>query len=66
MPPYFAKRLSFPEAVTPWNVERLRQLVMNGPHTHPGALAVEDCAGRVVALSRMDAKARSLPLNTPL
>jgi DNA-directed RNA polymerase beta' subunit len=26
VPPYFAKRLCFPERVTPWNVERLREV----------------------------------------
>ncbi|KAF6245033.1 hypothetical protein COO60DRAFT_1650460 [Scenedesmus sp. NREL 46B-D3] len=46
VPPYFATRLSFPEAVTPWNVEQLRQAVVNGPHKHPGALAVEDVTGQ--------------------
>jgi DNA-directed RNA polymerase beta' subunit len=56
VPPYFATRLSFPEAVTPWNVEQLRQAVINGPHKHPGALAVEDVTGTVISLSRMDEK----------
>jgi DNA-directed RNA polymerase I subunit RPA1 len=58
VPPYFATRLSFPEAVTPWNVEQLRQAVINGPHKHPGALAVEDVTGQVISLSRMDEKVR--------
>jgi hypothetical protein len=58
VPPYFAMRLSFPEAVTPHNVEHLRQLVRNGAHKYPGALAVEDCTGRVIQLSRLDEKQR--------
>lgn len=58
VPPYFATRLSFPEAVTPWNVEELRQAVINGPHKHPGALAVEDVTGQVISLSRIDEKVR--------
>ncbi|KAL3142271.1 hypothetical protein ABBQ38_002614 [Trebouxia sp. C0009 RCD-2024] len=51
VPPYFAKRLSFPERVTPWNVRELRQMVMNGPEKHPGAVAVEDEFGRVISLA---------------
>jgi hypothetical protein len=56
VPPYFAMRLSFPEAVTPHNVEHLRQLVKRGAHQYPGALAVEDCSGRVISLSKLDEK----------
>jgi DNA-directed RNA polymerase I subunit RPA1 len=51
-------RLSFPEAVTPHNVEHLRQLVRNGAHKYPGALAVEDCTGRVIQMSRLEEKQR--------
>ncbi|KAF8073189.1 rpa1 [Scenedesmus sp. PABB004] len=58
VPPYFATRLSFPEAVTPWNVERLRAMVTNGHETHPGALAVEDCNGKTVLLSRLKPQQR--------
>lgn len=53
VPPYFAKKLSFPERVTPHNVERLRALVVRGAEEHPGAVAVEDDRGRVVLLERM-------------
>ncbi|XP_020588466.1 DNA-directed RNA polymerase I subunit 1-like [Phalaenopsis equestris] len=37
IPPYFALRLTYPERVTPWNVNKLRQAVMNGPNFYPGA-----------------------------
>ena len=57
VPPYFASRLSFPERVTPWNVERLREAVISGPGRIPGAIAVEDERGRVVLL-RKDKKSR--------
>ena len=57
VPPYFASRLSFPERVTPWNVERLREAVIAGPGRIPGAIAVEDERGRVVLL-RKDKKSR--------
>jgi DNA-directed RNA polymerase I subunit RPA1 len=57
VPPYFASRLSFPERVTPWNLERLREAVVAGPGRNPGAVAVEDERGRVVVL-RPDRKSR--------
>jgi DNA-directed RNA polymerase beta' subunit len=50
VPPYFAARLSFPERVTAWNVERLREAVIAGPGRNPGAVAVEDARGRMVLL----------------
>lgn len=37
IPPYFALRLTYPERVTPWNANKLRQAVMNGPDFYPGA-----------------------------
>ncbi|XAR69446.1 DNA-directed RNA polymerase [Bertholletia excelsa] len=37
IPPYFALRLTYPERVTPWNVLNLRDAVVNGLETHPGA-----------------------------
>ncbi|KAG9134745.1 hypothetical protein Leryth_001057 [Lithospermum erythrorhizon] len=42
VPPYFALRLSYPERVTPWNVAKLREAVINGPESHPGALKYSD------------------------
>ncbi|KAF5840614.1 hypothetical protein DUNSADRAFT_16129 [Dunaliella salina] len=58
VPPYFAKRLCFPEKVTPWNVERLRQAVLRGANELNGAVAVEDERGRVVQLERLDRQKR--------
>ncbi|GAB4843833.1 hypothetical protein Ancab_013795 [Ancistrocladus abbreviatus] len=37
IPPVFALRLTYPERVTPWNVVKLRDAVVNGPEIHPGA-----------------------------
>ena len=42
VPEYIAKILTYPERVTPANIERMRQLVLNGAETHPGANFVED------------------------
>lgn len=37
VPVYVAKTLTYPEVVTRFNMEKLRQLVLNGPDQHPGA-----------------------------
>uniref|UniRef100_A0A7N0T457 DNA-directed RNA polymerase subunit n=1 Tax=Kalanchoe fedtschenkoi TaxID=63787 RepID=A0A7N0T457_KALFE len=37
IPPHFALRLTYPERVTPWNAEKLRKAIINGPAVHPGA-----------------------------
>ncbi|CAK7342498.1 unnamed protein product [Dovyalis caffra] len=37
VPPCFAVKLTYPERVTPWNVAKLRNAVINGPESHPGA-----------------------------
>ncbi|KAA8549764.1 hypothetical protein F0562_001218 [Nyssa sinensis] len=37
IPPYFATRLTYPERVTPWNVVKLRDAIINGSEIHPGA-----------------------------
>lgn len=52
VPPYFAARLSFPERVTPWNAEKLREAVLAGPGRNPGATAIEDERGRIVLLRK--------------
>ncbi|XP_043692047.1 DNA-directed RNA polymerase I subunit 1 [Telopea speciosissima] len=42
IPPYFALRLTYPERVTPWNVNKLRNAVINGAEVHPGATHYAD------------------------
>ncbi|RDW90073.1 DNA-directed RNA polymerase II core subunit RPO21 [Aspergillus mulundensis] len=37
VPKSIARTLTYPEVVTPYNIEKLQQLVMNGPTEHPGA-----------------------------
>lgn len=37
VPVYVAKLLTFPEVVTRQNIERMRELILNGPDVHPGA-----------------------------
>lgn len=47
----FATKLTYPQLVTPWNVQELRQAVMNGPNVHPGASIVvsEDCSRTILS-----------------
>eukprot|EP01119_Soliformovum_irregulare_P000993 TRINITY_DN10740_c0_g1_i1.p1 TRINITY_DN10740_c0_g1~~TRINITY_DN10740_c0_g1_i1.p1 ORF type:complete len:1661 (-),score=520.05 TRINITY_DN10740_c0_g1_i1:41-4441(-) len=37
IPIYFAKKLCYPEPVTPRNFDKMKQAVMNGSNVHPGA-----------------------------
>ncbi|KAL2622234.1 hypothetical protein R1flu_002439 [Riccia fluitans] len=53
IPPYFATRLTYPERVTPWNVQQLRDAVENGPSAHPGATHVEDEDGKLTNLASL-------------
>ena len=45
LPEVFAKKLTYKTPVTHWNVEELRQAVINGPNVHPGAVYVESESG---------------------
>jgi DNA-directed RNA polymerase subunit A' len=45
-----ALKLTIPEAVTSWNIERLRKAVMNGTEVHPGANYVIRPDGRQIDL----------------
>jgi len=58
VPLRFARVLSYKTPVTAWNVAWLRQLVINGAKTWPGATHVEMENGRVQDLSVMSASAR--------
>ena len=40
VPYYVAMELTIPEEVTEWNLERMKQLVLNGPTIHPGAHSI--------------------------
>lgn len=50
----FATKLTYPQPVTPWNVQELRQAVINGPNVHPGASMVINEDGSRTALSAID------------
>ncbi|XP_076249165.1 RNA polymerase I subunit RpI1 [Calliopsis andreniformis] len=51
IPEAFALKLTYPTPVTPWNVVQLRQLVLNGPDVHPGAVLVENEDGSIQRIS---------------
>uniref|UniRef100_F7DQP2 DNA-directed RNA polymerase subunit n=1 Tax=Equus caballus TaxID=9796 RepID=F7DQP2_HORSE len=54
IPMVFATKLTYPQPVTPWNVQELRQAVINGPNVHPGASMVINEDGSRTALSAVD------------
>ncbi|KAK9309722.1 hypothetical protein QLX08_000714 [Tetragonisca angustula] len=54
IPEVFAMKLTYPTPVTPWNVTQLRQLVLNGPDIHPGAVMVEHEDGSIQRISSKD------------
>lgn len=58
IPEAFARKLTYPTAVTPWNVVEIRRLVLNGPDVHPGAVMVENEDGSVQAISSEDSTQR--------
>ena len=37
VPSDVAKKLTIPETVSTWNIEKLKNLVLNGPNNYPGA-----------------------------
>ncbi|XP_041048418.1 DNA-directed RNA polymerase I subunit RPA1 [Carcharodon carcharias] len=51
IPMVFATKLTYPQPVTPWNVQELRQAVLNGPNTHPGASMIINKDGSRTILS---------------
>lgn len=56
VPPVFARKLTFPEPVTPHNVKRMMQLVINGPKVHPGASYIQMEDGHMISLVRFSEK----------
>ncbi|OYT52782.1 DNA-directed RNA polymerase subunit A'/A'' [Candidatus Bathyarchaeota archaeon ex4484_135] len=50
VPVEIAMKLRVPERVTPWNLEKMRELVRNGPDRYPGAVYVITPDGRKLRL----------------
>ena len=48
VPRSIARTLTYPETVTPYNIQKLHQLVKNGPNDHPGAkYVIRDTGERI-------------------
>ena len=48
VPRSVARTLTYPETVTPYNIQKLHQLVKNGPNEHPGAkYVIRDTGERI-------------------
>ncbi|GMI37247.1 hypothetical protein TrRE_jg13388, partial [Triparma retinervis] len=58
IPVKFARTLNFPTPVTPFNVEKMRELVIRGANSYPGANWVEEADGRRYELKRMPEEKR--------
>ncbi|GAA5979497.1 hypothetical protein JCM11641_005413 [Rhodosporidiobolus odoratus] len=63
VPPVFARKLTFPEPVTRHNINQLRQMVINGPHEHPGASFIQMEDGTLISLDRMTLEERTAQAN---
>ncbi|KAG6842007.1 hypothetical protein C0991_003533 [Blastosporella zonata] len=63
VPPVFARKLTFPEPVTPANFHELRQRVITGPHGYPGASMVEYEDGHQLSLDKLTIEQRTAIAN---
>ena len=63
VPPVFAKNLTYPEPVTAFNFQFMRQLVINGPTNYPGASGIQYEDGRVESLAGKSQEQRTAIAN---
>lgn len=56
VPLVFAKKLTYPQPVTPWNLQMLKQAVKNGPDVYPGAVSIVFDDGVTVSLARQQVR----------
>ncbi|THH14387.1 hypothetical protein EW146_g5928 [Bondarzewia mesenterica] len=63
VPPVFARKLTFPEPVTPANFHEMRQLVINGSRDYPGASIVEFEDGHQQLLDKLTVEQRTAIAN---
>ena len=56
VPLVFAKVLTYPQPVTPWNVNQLKDAVTKGPHHYPGATSVQFDDGVTISLNKESAR----------
>ncbi|KAF2877941.1 DNA-directed RNA polymerase I subunit RPA1 [Massariosphaeria phaeospora] len=63
VPPVFAKKLTYPEPVTNHNFYDLKEAVLNGADKWPGAVAIENEHGQVIALKKKNYEERQALAN---
>ncbi|KDQ18256.1 hypothetical protein BOTBODRAFT_554491 [Botryobasidium botryosum FD-172 SS1] len=63
IPPVFARKLTFPEPVTPMNIHEMRQLVINGDKEYPGATMVQFEDGSQQHLDKLTVEQRTAVAN---
>lgn len=63
IPPVFAVKLTYPEPVTSYNYEEMRQAVINGPDVWPGATMIQNEDGKLVSLATMTVEQRTALAN---
>ncbi|KAL0949316.1 hypothetical protein HGRIS_009392 [Hohenbuehelia grisea] len=63
IPPVFARKLTFPEPVTPENFREMRARVITGPRGYPGATIVEYEDGHQIALDKLSVEQRTAIAN---
>ncbi|KAH8094813.1 beta and beta-prime subunits of DNA dependent RNA-polymerase [Cristinia sonorae] len=63
IPPVFARKLTFPEPVTPANFHEMRALVIAGPRSYPGATMVEFEDGHLQFLEKLTVEQRTAIAN---
>lgn len=63
IPPVFARKLTFPEPVTPANFHEMRALVIAGPRSYPGATMVEYEDGHLQFLEKLSVEQRTAIAN---
>ncbi|PVV01996.1 hypothetical protein BB560_003562 [Smittium megazygosporum] len=61
VPRSIARNLTFPEVVTPFNIQKLQAMVQNGPNEHPGAKYVIRDSGERIDL-RYSKRGGDIPL----
>lgn len=59
IPPVFAVGLTYPEPVTAFNFREMRQAVINGPDTWPGAVSIKSEDGSVINLGTLTLEQRT-------
>jgi DNA-directed RNA polymerase I subunit RPA1 len=59
----FATDLTYPQPVTAWNINELRQLVINGPLVHPGATHLITEKNATIALGNITLEQRTALAN---